>query len=107
MDKIKSFSEYCEEREDQDEEKGLGDIDAMPNEDEILIKLAKIVISRHQERFVDFLSTLSKNDDDIKRILGNFRDKRRDYLPQDLRTGSDREDKDVVATSTADMSGPV
>lgn len=107
MDKIKSFLEYCEEREDNEDEKGLADIDAMPNEDEILIKLAKMVISRHQERFIEFLNTLSKNDDDIKRILGNFRDKRRDYLPQDLRVGSDREDKDVVAPSTADMSGPV
>ena len=31
MDKIKSFSEYVLYREDCD--KGLGDIDAMPNED--------------------------------------------------------------------------
>ena len=106
MDKIKSFSEYCEERDDQDEEKGLGDIDAMPNENEILMKLAKIVINRHQEIFIEFLNTLGKNDDDIKRILGNFKDKRRDYLPQDLRMGG-KDEKDIVAPNTADSSGPI
>lgn len=106
MDKIKSFSKYVEDREDQDDEKGLGDIDAMPNEDELLLKLAQLAISRHQERFIEFFSTLAKQDDDIKRLLGKYRDKRH-ALPNDLRKGSEQEEKDVVAPNTADMSGPV
>lgn len=101
---MKSFSEFCEDR---DEEKGLGDIDAMPDEDEILLKMAKMVIDRHQDRFLDFLGTLAKHDDDIKRILGKYRDKRRDYLPMDLRMGSREDEKDIVAPNTADMSGPI
>lgn len=107
MDKFKRFSEFCGEREDQDDEKGLGDIDAMPNEDELLMKLSKLAIGRHQERFIDFFTTLARQDDDIKRMLGKYRDKRRDYLPNDLRKGSDQDEKDIVAPNTADMSGPV
>ena len=104
MDKIKRFSEFCEERDD---DQGLGSIDAMPNEDEMLLKLANMAISRHRERFLDFFNSLAKNDDDIKRLLGQFRDKRHNYLPNDLRRGSDTEEKDIVAPNTADMSGPV
>lgn len=106
MDKIKSFSEFVEEREDQDDDKPLGDIDAMPNEDEILNKLAQMAIDRHQERFVDFFMTLARTDEDIKRLVGKYRDKRH-VLPNDLRKGSELADKDVVAPNTADMSGPV
>jgi len=111
MDKFKRFSEFYDARADQDkdqeDEKGLGDIDAMPNEDELLMKLANLAISRHQERFIEFFTTLGRHDDDIKRMLGKYRDKRRDYLPNDLRKGSEEAEKDVVAPNTADMSGPV
>ena len=51
MDKIKRFWEFCEER---DSEKGLGDIDAQPNEEESLMKMAQMAINRHQERLLDF-----------------------------------------------------
>lgn len=104
MDKIKRFSEFCEER---DSDKGLADIDAMPNEDEMLTKLSQFAISRHRERFIDFFTSLAKNDDDIKRTLGEYRDKRSNFLPNDLRKGSEGEEKDIVAPSTADMSGPL
>lgn len=104
MDKIKSFSQYCEQRDESDPDKGLGDIDAMPNEDELLLKIAKMAINRHQERLLDFFRVLGKNDDDIKRILGQFRDKRQNYLPMDLRKGSEREEKDVIAPNTVDSA---
>lgn len=104
MDKIKRFWEFCEE---QDAERGLGDIDAQPNEEEALMKMAQMAINRHQERLLDFFHGLAKHDDDIKRILGEFRDKRNNYLPKDLRSDSNEDEKDVVAPSTADMSGPV
>lgn len=107
MDKIKRFCEYCEDRDAEGEEKGLGDIDAMPDEDELLLKLSQLAINRHQERLVDFFSTLAKHDDDVKRLIGKYRDKRRDFLPKDLRRGSEEEDKDVVAPNSADMSGPI
>jgi hypothetical protein len=108
MNKIKSFSEYYLLREEEgEEEKALGDIDAMPNEDDMLLKLAKMAISRHQERIIEFFNSLAKHDDDIKNVLGKFRDKRSHYLPHDLRKGSEQEEKDVVAPSTADMSGPL
>jgi hypothetical protein len=109
MDKIKSFSQYCEDRDENAEnaDKGLADIDAMPNEDELLLKMAKMAINRHQDRFLEFFRTLGKNDDDIKRVLGQFRDKRRNYLPMDLRKGSEQEEKDVVAPNTADAAGAV
>jgi hypothetical protein len=103
MDKIKRFCEFCEER---DMEQGLGDIDAQPNEEESLLKMAQLAINRHQERFLDFFHSLAKHDDDIRRILGEFRDKRSNYLPKDLRKGSE-EEKDIVAPNTADMSGPI
>ena len=104
MDKIKSFLQYCE---DHDDDKGLADIDAMPNEEEFLLKLCRMAINRHQEKLIEFFTTLAKNDDDIKRILGKFKDKRRDYLPVDLRKGSEQEEKDIVAPNTADQSGPI
>jgi len=108
MYKIKSFSQYCEDHEHETEDdKGLGDIDAQPNEDELLLKLSQMAINRHQEKLIDFFTTLAKQDDDIKRLLGNYRDKRRDYLPQDLRAKSREDEKDVVAPNTADMSGPI
>jgi hypothetical protein len=106
MDKFKRFSEFCADHDGQDDEKGLADIDAMPNEDELLMKIAQLAISRHQERFIEFFSTLARQDDDIKRMLGKYRDKRRD-LPNDLRKGSERDEKDIVAPNTADMSGPL
>lgn len=107
MDKIKSFSQYCETRDEADPDKGLADIDAMPNEDELLLKIAKMAINRHQERLLEFFRVLGKNDDDIKRVLGQFRDKRKNYLPMDLRKGSEQEEKDVVAPNTADAAGAV
>ena len=103
IDKIKSFLEYCEDR---DSDQGLADIDAMPNEDEMLLKLCQLAISRHQERLVDFFSKLAKQDEDIKRILSEYRDKRRSYLPQDLRRGSE-EEKDIIAPNAADSNGPI
>jgi hypothetical protein len=103
---MKRFLDYYLMREDKDDDKGLGDIDAMPNEDEFLMKLAKMAISRHQERLVDFFNALSKHDDDIKRLLGQYKDKRKNYLPQDLRIASKLE-KDIVAPSSADMNEPV
>ena len=105
MDKIKSFLQYCEDRDEVD--KGLADIDAMPNEEELLLKLCKMAVNRHQEKLVEFLGALAKNDDDIKRILGKFKDKRRDYLPMDLRKGSEQDEKDIVAPNSADQSGPI
>jgi hypothetical protein len=108
MDKIKSFSEFVEAREvGEEDDQPLGDIDAMPNEDEMLMKLAQMAISRHQERLMDFFNTLARHDDDIKRILGKYRDKQRDFMPNDLRKGNNPEEKDIVAPSTADMSGPL
>ena len=109
MDKIKSFSQYCEDRDENEEnsDKGLADIDAMPNEDELLLKIAKMAINRHEDRLLDFFRILSKNDDDIKKILGQFRDKRRNYLPMDLRKGSEQEEKDVIAPNTADAAGAI
>jgi hypothetical protein len=105
MNKIKSFLEYCENR-DEDDDKGLADIDAMPNENELLLKLSHMAINRHQEKLIEFFTVLAKNDDDIKRILGKYRDKKRDYLPVDLRKGSEQE-KDIVAPNSADLSDPI
>ncbi len=79
----------------------------MPNEDEMLMKLSQLAISRHQERLIDFFNTLAKHDDDIKNMLGKFRDKHRDYLPGDLRRNQEEEEKDIVAPNTADMDGPI
>lgn len=100
---MKRFSEYYLKREQ--DEKGLADIDAMPNEDEFLLKLAKMAISRHQEKIVDFFNTLAKHDDEMKNLLNKFKDKRRNYFPQDLRTAT--REKDIVVPSSADAGGPI
>ena len=102
---MKSFSTYYKMREE--DEKGLADIDAMPDEDEMLLKLAKMVISRHRERLIDFLNSLARHDDDIKNTLGKFRDKQRNYLPKDLRSGDEDREKDIIAPSAADTGGTV
>ncbi len=70
-----------------------------------LLKLAKMSISRHQERMIEFFSSLAKHDDDMKNMLNKFKDKRRNYLPQDLRSAN--KDKDIVVPSMADTGGPV
>jgi hypothetical protein len=103
-DKMKRFSDYYKIREDE-EDKGLGDIDAMPNEDEILLKLAKIAINRHQDRLIDFFKTISKHDEDIKTTLDRYVNKRQNYLPKDLRA-RDNQEKDIIAPNQADMSDP-
>ncbi len=107
---MKRFLDYYRFREDENQdhepEKGLGDINAMPNDDEILIKLAKMAVSRHQERMIEFFSALSRHDDDIKRLLDKYKDNRRGYPINDTRPkGSD--DKDVIAPNQADMSDPI
>jgi hypothetical protein len=99
---MKSFLDYCKYRE----EEGLADIDAMPNEDEMLLKIAKMAISRHQERILEFFNALSRSDDDIKNLLNKYKDKRSSYSPHDLKVRSDAE-KDIVAPNSADMADPV
>ena len=98
---MKRFSDYYRIREDN---QGLGDIDAMPNEDELLLKIAKLAINRHTPQLLDFFKTLSKNDDDIKRALGELRDKHNN-LPKDMKPR--RDDNDVVVPSLADGNGPI
>lgn len=99
---MKSFLDYYKIRE----EEGLADIDAMPNEDEMLLKVAKMAISRHQERVLEFFSALGKQDEDIRKVLNSYRDKRNSQRPHDLKVKSDA-DKDVVAPNQADMGSPV
>lgn len=106
---MKKFSDYClmKEEETKEDNKGLGDIDAEPNEDDMLLKMAKIAISRHPDRLIEFFRILARTDEDLKHIFDKYRDKRNNYLPKELRGGDPYREKDVIANHNSDMSDPI
>jgi len=100
--KMKTFSQYYIWREE--DEKGLADIGGSGDESDLLFKVAKIAISNHKDKVLDFFHALARNDENIKRILGKYSDSR-DSRSQAFRIAP--QEKDVIAPNGADSSGPI
>lgn len=99
-----TFSEYYNGR--QGEGQALGDMDAFPSDDQLLLKVAAMAIRNHNDKIMDFFNTLAKNDGNIKRVLNNYKDNRNSNDPKTYRQ-QNNDDRDTIIPSSADTQGPV
>lgn len=102
--KMRTFSEYYDGR--QGEEMGLGDVDAFPSEDKLLMKIAMMAIRNHNDKTMDFFASLSKHDENIRRVMSRYKDERNSVDPKTYKQKR-HDNEDIISPSTADAGDPM